>query len=123
MKNYWGISIVEYAVIDDIDASTQAVIEQCAALLPLADRNITGVDLQWLADRNSTEWTLCFHDDGITRSSSLQQLFKSCLSAFLHSWTIIHTRLTQLFPTVQPVLVQEQRSSLFPGTAPNIRKC
>ena len=36
----------------------------------------------------------------------------------MHSWTIIHTRLTQLFPMVQPVPVQEQLSSLFPGTAP-----
>ena len=142
LPHHCGSNVVECAVIDDMDASTRAVIEQCAALLPLADRNITtsnvnGVDLQWLADRNSTQWTSGFLDDGITRSGSSQQLFtadpwsacllgflehrrlaKSCPSAILHSWTIIHTRLTQLFPMVQSVPVKEQGSSLFPGTAP-----
>ena len=131
----------ESAVIDAMDQSTRAVVEQYSNQLPLPDKtaisNINTIDLQWLADRNSTQWTSGFHDDGTTRSGSTQQLFTSdpwstcllgflepkrlpkyCPSAILHTWPIIHTRLTHLYTTVQPVPVQEQRSSLFPGTAP-----
>ena len=131
----------ELAVIDAMDQDTRTVIEECSHLFPLPDKSIissvNSLDFQWLADRNSTQWTSGFHDDGTTRSGSTQQLFtsdpwsacllgflqhtslpKKCPSAILHTWPIIHTRLTQLFPTVQPIPVQEQRSSLFPGTAP-----
>ena len=131
----------EMSVIDAMDSETQAVVEQYSSALPLADKNaisnINSLDLQWLADRNSVQWTSGFHDDGTTRSGSTQQLFISdpwstCLlgfmehkrlpktspSAFLHTWPIIHTRLTQLYPTVQPMPVQEPSSSLFPRNAP-----
>ena len=131
----------EMALIDAMDQCTKAVVEQCSALLPVADKsaisNLNCLDLQWLADRSSTHWTSGFHDDGTTRSGLTQQfssadpwsacllafldhtrLPRTCPSAVLYAWPIVHTRLTQLFSTVNPVPVQDQRSSLFPGTAP-----
>ena len=136
-----GGASCEMAVIDAMDQSTRAVLDQCCSLLPLADKSaISGLnclDLQWLADRSSTHWTSGFHDDGTTRSGSTQAFFtadpwsasllafldhtrlpRTCPSAVLYAWPIVHTRLTQLFGTVNPVPVQDQRSSLFPGTAP-----
>jgi hypothetical protein len=136
-----GVVSAEIALIDALDQNTRAVVDQCMALIPLADKSLISslncIDFQWLADRSSTHWTSGFHDDGTTRSGSTQQFFtadpwsacllafldhtrlpRTCPSAVLYAWPIVHTRLTQLFSTVNPVPVQDQRSSLFPGTAP-----
>jgi len=134
----------DMAVIDVMDRCTREVLDQNFGLIPPADRAAaaaqTIIDLQWLADRNTQQWTAGFHDDGTTRSGSgsTQHLFgndpwSACILAFLedsrlpskcptsilHTWPIVHTRLTQLFSTVDPVPMQEQRASLLrPGTAP-----
>ena len=127
-------------VLDAMDRCTRTVVEQNYALIPAADRpainSSAPLDLQWLADRGSAQWTSGFHDDGSARSGSNQNLFgsdpwsacflaffehnrlpASCGSAVLHAWPIVHTRLTQLFSTVDPAPLADNRSSLLrPGT-------
>jgi len=129
-------------VLDAMDKVTRSVVEQNYSVIPAADRlainSSNRLDLQWLADRSSTQWSAGFHDDGTARSGSNQNLFSpdpwsacylayfehnrlpaSCPSAILHAWPIVHTRLTQLFTTVDPAPLADNRSSLLrPGTAP-----
>jgi hypothetical protein len=55
------------------------VVEGCSASIPQQDKqNINNwsntLDLQWLADRSSAQWTAGFHDDGTTRSGSTPQV-------------------------------------------------
>ena len=102
-------------VLDALDRVVKTVLEQNIAVIPAADRlainSANTIDLQWLADRTSAQWTSGFHDDGTARSGSNQSLFTpdpwsacflaffqhdrlpaSCPSAVLHAWPIIHTR-------------------------------
>ena len=132
----------ECVVLDALDRVTKCVVDQNLSCIPAADRlalnSANTVDLQWLADRTSAQWTSGFHDDGTARSGSNQNLFgpdpwsacflayfehdrlpASCPSAVLYAWPIIHTRLTQLFTAVDPAPQSTDRSSLLrPGTAP-----
>ena len=132
----------ECLVIDALDRVTKCVLEQNNSVIPQTDRvavnSANTIDLQWLTDRTSAQWTSGFHDDGTARSGSNQNLFGpdpwsacflsyfthdrlpvSCPSAVLHAWPIIHTRLTQLFSAVDPKPLEDNRTSILrPGTAP-----
>ena len=130
-------------VLDAMDKQTRAVVEQQAASIPQQDKqginNSNTLDLQWLADRSSAQWTSGFHDDGTTRSGVTPQLavpdpWSACFMAYfehnrlpavckqavLHAWPIVHFRLTQLFETVNPVQVADNRvgSTLLRGPPP-----
>ena len=130
-------------VLDAMDKQTRAVVEQQAASIPQQDKqginNSNTLDLQWLADRSSAQWTAGFHDDGTTRSGVTPQLavpdpWSACFMAYfehnrlpavckqavLHAWPIVHFRLTQLFETVNPVQVADNRvgSTLLRGPPP-----
>lgn len=52
---------LELVVIDALDQETKSVVEQCSNLLPQADKNaisnMNSLDLQWLADRSSSQWS------------------------------------------------------------------
>ena len=132
----------EAVVLDAMDKVTKYVVEQNMSCIPAIDKtayhSANTIDLAWLADRTSAQWTSGFHDDGTARSGSNMNLFgpdpwsscllsyfehdrlpASCPSAVLHAWPIIHTRLTQMFSSVDPTPLADSRSSLLrPGTAP-----
>lgn len=83
----------------------------------------SNIDLQWLAERNSSVWTSCFHEttsEGSNKplSHSLggvdawylclasflkrENLLTLCPSAVAHSWPVVFTRLNALFSVVDP---------------------
>lgn len=112
-------------VIDIMDQYCPQVIEKCLPLLPPAERtaiqSVPHVDLQWLADRNSSVWTAGLFEDGSVKNSSTYNFtvtdpWSVCYFGFLerdrilslcpimtvHSWPIVFTRLNALYSVVDP---------------------
>jgi hypothetical protein len=132
----------EITVLDALDKSTHDVIESCMSLIPLQDKtavqNNPSIEFIWLTERNSSQWSAGFNDEGLPKSGSSQSLFnadpwsaclisflhpdrlpKDCPSAIKHTWPVVHSRLTQLFNVVDPAPLTDNRASLLrPGTAP-----
>ena len=132
----------ELSVLDALDKSTYDVVDSCMSLIPLQDKaavqNNTAVEFQWLIEKNSSQWSAGFNDEGLPKSGSSQPLFngdpwsacliaylhpdrlpKDCPSAIMHTWPVVHSRLTQLFTVVDPAPLTDNRASLLrPGTAP-----
>ena len=69
---------LEMAVIDALDQETKSVVEQCSNLLPQADKNaisnMNSLDLQWLADRSSSQWSSGM--DNYTNKLLIAEVFK-----------------------------------------------
>ena len=132
----------ESTVLDALDKSTYEVIDSCMSLIPIQDKtsvqNNPSVEFQWLTERNSSQWSAGFNDEGLPKSGVSQLLFnadpwsacliaflhpdrlpKDCPSAIMHTWPVVHSRLTQLFTVVDPAPLTDNRASLLrPGTAP-----
>ena len=132
----------ELTVLDALDKSTHDVIDTCLSLIPIQDKatvqNNPTIDFQWLTDRSSSQWSAGFNDEGLPKSGSSQPLFNAdpwsaclimflhpdrlpsdCPSSIMHTWPVVHSRLTQLFTVVDPAPITDNRASLLrPGAAP-----
>jgi hypothetical protein len=114
-------------VIDVIDKCCAQVLERCYHLLSPAEKaaalSTSHIDLQWIADRNSSVWTAGYIDENCTasRSSSCLNLsgvdpWSACLFGFLeegrvvtqcpaaikYAWPVVFARLNALFTVVDP---------------------
>lgn len=112
-------------VIDVMDQCCVQVIEKCLPLLPPTEKTAIqaagNIDLQWLADRNSSVWTAGLFEDGIVKNSAnynfsvvdpwsvcyfgfleRDRLLSLCPIMTMHSWPIVFTRLNALYSVVDP---------------------
>ncbi|CAB3359556.1 Hypothetical predicted protein [Cloeon dipterum] len=130
-------------VIDVIDKCCAQVLERCYHLLSPAEKaaamSTSHIDLQWIADRNSSVWTAGYTDENCTasRSSSCLNLsgvdpWSACLFGLLeegrvvtqcpaatkYSWPVVFARLNTLFTVVDPTPVSDNRASLLRSSAP-----
>lgn len=115
----------EQPVIDVIDQCCSQIQEKCLLYLPASEKVVVqsapNFDLQWLAERNSSVWTVGLHEDGYMKNASSFTLnsmdpWSFCLFSFLekdrilslcptvvgHAWPIVFTRVNTLFPVVDP---------------------
>ncbi|CAL4082255.1 unnamed protein product, partial [Meganyctiphanes norvegica] len=124
-------------VIDVMDMWCSAVIESVSPHLPPGERTAaatttTTLDLQWLADRNSSIWTGGFLEDSKVKSDSVQHLacedvwpmvlcgfvqndrvLTACPLAVAHTWPIVYTRAKLLYSMVDPTPPNDNRASLL----------
>lgn len=128
--------------IDVIDRCCPQVIENCLSMLPPTEKaaalSVSNIDLQWIADRNSSVWTGGVQDDNSKSGSSLNLMSGSCdpwavcLFGFLergrvlthcpaavaHAWPVVYSRLHSLFTVIDPTPVSDNRASLLRSSAP-----
>lgn len=113
------------AVIDIMDQYCLQVVEKCLHLLPPAEKtaiqSVPNIDLQWIADRNSSSWTAGLFEDGSVKSSTTynfsvadpwsvcyfgflekDRILSACPITTMHSWPIVFTRLNALYSVVDP---------------------
>ncbi|CAH1170054.1 unnamed protein product [Phaedon cochleariae] len=123
-------------VIDVMDQYCSQVVEKCLPLLPPAEKSaiqaVGNIDLQWLADRNSSVWTAGLFEDGSVKNAasynfSVADPWSVCYFGFLerdrilslcplmtvHSWPIVFTRLNALYSVVDPTPLNDNRASLL----------
>lgn len=113
------------AVIDIMDQYCPQVVEKCLHLLPPAEKtavqSVANIDLQWIADRNSSTWTAGLFEDGSVKNVATynfsvvdpwsvcyfgflerDRILSACPIATMHSWPIVFTRLNALYSVVDP---------------------
>ncbi|XP_030765953.1 protein furry isoform X3 [Sitophilus oryzae] len=123
-------------VIDVLDQNCGAVLERCLSLVPVAEKTaiqaVTNIDFQWLADRNSSTWTVGLVDEGSNKSQGTynfnvidpwsvclfgflekDKLINSCPMMTIHSWPIVFNRLNALYSVVDPTPLNDNRASLL----------
>ncbi|XP_076040545.1 microtubule binding protein furry isoform X4 [Oratosquilla oratoria] len=123
-------------VIDVMDRWSGTVVEGISSMLPPAEKaaaaGTTNIDLQWLADRNSSVWTGGFLEDSSVKSVSVQHLvcedvwalvicgfmqhervLSLCPLAVSHAWPIVYARVNSLYSTVDPTPPNDNRASLL----------
>ncbi|KAJ8924572.1 hypothetical protein NQ315_000721 [Exocentrus adspersus] len=123
-------------VIDVMDQCCAQVVEKCLPLLPPAEKAAVqaagNIDLQWLADRNSSAWTAGLFEDGAVKGSNSynfsvvdpwsvcyfgflerDRLLSLCPIMTMHSWPIVFTRLNALYSVVDPTPLNDNRASLL----------
>ncbi|CAH2001764.1 unnamed protein product [Acanthoscelides obtectus] len=124
------------AVIDVMDQCCAQVVEKCLPLLPPAEKAavqaVPNIDLQWLADRNSSVWTAGLFEDGSVKNAASynfsvvdpwsvclfgflerDRILSSCSLMTMHSWPIVFTRLNALYSVVDPTPLNDNRASLL----------
>ncbi|KAG5899998.1 hypothetical protein JTB14_009085 [Gonioctena quinquepunctata] len=123
-------------VIDVMDQYCSQVVEKCIPLLPPTEKTaiqaVANIDLQWLADRNSSVWTAGLFEDGSVKNAANYNFhvvdpWSVCYFGFLerdiilsmcplmtmHSWPIVFTRLNALYSVVDPTPLNDNRASLL----------
>ncbi|XP_050300806.1 protein furry isoform X2 [Anthonomus grandis grandis] len=123
-------------VIDVLDQNCASILERCLPLVSPADKaaiqTATNIDFQWLADRNSSTWTMGLIEEGSNKNQipytfnvidpwsvclfgflEKDKLLSLCPIMTLHSWPIVYTRLNALFSVVDPTPLTDNRASLL----------
>ncbi|KAL1517075.1 hypothetical protein ABEB36_000886 [Hypothenemus hampei] len=118
-------------VIDVLDQNCFTVLERCLPLLPAAEKTViqavTNIDFQWLADRNTSTWTVGLIEEGSNKNFNVEDPWSFCLFGFLekdkilslcpmmimHSWPIVFSRLNALYSVVDPTPLNDNRASLL----------
>ncbi|XP_076272167.1 microtubule binding protein furry isoform X2 [Rhynchophorus ferrugineus] len=122
-------------VIDVLDQNCAAVVEKCLHLVPVAEKAaiqaVTNIDFQWLADRNSSTWTMGLMEEGSNKNQvysfnavdpwsvflfgflEKDKIPSVCPMMTLHSWPIVFARLHALYSVVDPTPLNDNRASLL----------
>ncbi|CAG9770963.1 unnamed protein product [Ceutorhynchus assimilis] len=123
-------------VIDVLDQNSSVVLDRCLPFVPPAEKAaiqaVTNIDFQWLADRNSSTWTMGLVEEGSNKNPHAynfnvidpwsiclfgflekDKILSLCPSMTMHSWPIVFTRLNALYSVVDPTPLNDNRASLL----------
>uniref|UniRef100_A0A336KDY9 CSON006532 protein n=1 Tax=Culicoides sonorensis TaxID=179676 RepID=A0A336KDY9_CULSO len=139
-----GLTETEPPLIDVIDKCCPDVLDKCAAMLSQKDKAemiaLNTIDLHWLTDRVGPIWV---QSEDSTKNSTLtlcpaqsssvqfdawatclfgfmekQRVLSQCPSVCTQAWPLLYHRVTNLFSTIDPTPVNDNRASLLRSSAP-----
>ncbi|RWS23768.1 protein furry-like protein, partial [Leptotrombidium deliense] len=149
LKSITQCEDMETPVTHIIDKCCPAIVESCMNYMPTSERTTLvslsfGVDLQWLADRNSAVWVKTGNDSDASSKSSSQELnahelkmniWSACLVGFMaevakhcptatyHAWSLVCQRLNTLYTHLYPNPFNDNRTSvLLRSTSSTLKK-
>ncbi|KAK6173602.1 hypothetical protein SNE40_017022 [Patella caerulea] len=123
-NSYSATQVYNPCLLDAIDRACPTILERLHQYLPPAEKSIyltlCNIDLSWVVDKAATTWATAdgSSQDGNQVNYSFHRIdlwirfvaaivskdfaLTSCPLAIGHAWPIVYTRLTALFPLVDP---------------------